>query len=174
MNSNLGTLDLNAAEANYPKVFALLRNAGWKPDRVVELPPESDAEGFVLHSDAEAFLLSFNDIEIDLLVPVQDLQIHRSLRMGFGAALRRMDPPVASAYIDRVSGTSFVYPVATSGDLVVFLLEGGRALAVDELFHGCVWTRDVFQMMHWILFGERSPGFELRELIERERPPALR
>jgi hypothetical protein len=163
-------LDLRSAEAAYPRVFDHLRAAGWTESREAPLPSEEDSPGFVRHDVAEAFLRSFHGIHVVRPTVVGGRTVHLGFRVGFGPALRRMNPPEASVYVDRISGTSFVYPVMSFEDCVVFVLEDGRALAVDEVFRGCIWTRDVFQMMHWALFKERLEGFEMRELTMQERP----
>jgi len=163
-------VDLRAAEASYPLVFEHLRAAGWTASRAAPLPPEEAALGFVRHAYADAFLRSFHEIQVKHPVKIGPRTSHRGFRVGFGPALRRMDPPSASVYVDRIAGTSFVYPVMSFEDCVVFALEDGRALAVDEVFRGCIWTRDPFQMMHWALFKERLEGVEMRELTMHERP----
>lgn len=161
---------LQISEAAYPRVFELLRASGWNEARQVSLPSEEEALGFVCHQYAEEFLQRFYGIKVRRPVQMKDYIQYLGFDIEFGPALKRMNPPEASVYIRRITGTSFVYPALIAGDLVVFLLEDGRAIGVDELFHGCVWTQTIFDMMHWILFQERTPGFEMRELTNEERP----
>ncbi len=161
---------LQTAEADYPKVFELLRASGWNAARHVSLPSEEETLGFVRHQYAEEFLECFYGIKVRLPIQRKDYVEYRGFDIEFGPALKRIDPPEASVYIRRITGTSFVYPVLISGDLVVFVLEDGRALGVDEVFGGCVWTSNVFEVMQWVLFDERSPGFKMRELTNEERP----
>ncbi|MBP6945564.1 hypothetical protein KBD61_05825 [Patescibacteria group bacterium] len=168
--SGLSSSVLQTAEADYPRVFELLRASGWDETRHVALPSEEETLGFVRHQYAEDFLQHFYGIKVRRPVQMKDYVQYLGFDIELGPALKRMDPPQASVYIDRIAGTSFVYPALIAGDLVVFLLEDGRALGVDELFHGCVWTKTVFEMMHWILFQERMPGFKMCELTNEERP----
>ncbi|MBP9762566.1 hypothetical protein KBD34_03040 [Patescibacteria group bacterium] len=163
--------ELETAQRSHTRLFELLRSAGWTEERQAPLPSEEGTPGFVLHDYAQAFLRSFHEIKVVKPTDIGGSQIvYAGFKVGLGPALQRMDPPQASVYIDRIAGTSFVYPVMNFEDCVAFLLEDGRALAVDEIFRGCVWTKTIFDLMHWAVFKERLPGFEMRELTMQERP----
>ncbi len=163
-------LDLEAGEMRYPRVFEQLRLAGWTETRQVALPSEEDTLGFVLHEYAEHFLRRFNELMLKFPCVEYGRSTYRYVQLGIGSQLQKMDPPSASVYINRIAGTSFVYPIFSSANLVAFVREDAKTFSVDESFHVCASTLDPFQMMQWILFVERSIGCEQRELTVNERP----
>src|SRR5688572_24785028 len=165
-------MDLRAAEIAYPRLFVHLRDAGWTETRNVALPPDEEALGFVLHDYAAAFLRSFNGLRVKVPFTIGGRTVYHGFDGGLGPQFAGMDPPTASCYVDRISGTPFVHPVmCAAGEGVGFVLEDGRTLLIDETWFGMAWGRDPFQVMDWLLYRERTPGFGMRELTKQERPP---
>jgi len=157
----------------YPQILQLLESEGWSPRRRAELPSEEDTLGFVLHARAEEFLVSLSGLALTARTSSVPRIVNR-VRFGVHEPLERMDPAHASYYVDKIAGTSFVFPVLSSGSAVGFLLEDGRLLSIDETWRACSWSRDVFAYVHWRLFLERLPGTTVRPLKNSERPVEYR
>lgn len=159
--------------SQYPQLLPVLANAGWTADYEASLPDEEDTLGFVLHDLAEQFLRNFSHIK--LRVPSKfSPSLTNQVWLGIHEPLGRMDPAHSSYYVHTIAGTSFVFPVCTTGNSVGFLLEDGRLLSIDETWRGCSWNRDVFAFAHWRLFSERLPGTTTRQLTHAERPVEYR
>lgn len=157
----------------YSHILQLLESEGWSPRRRAELPSEEDTLGFVLHAAAEELLSSFSGISLTVRTPSVPRLVNR-VRFGVHEPLQRMDPAHASYYVDKIAGTSFVFPVTSSGSAVGFLLEDGRLLSIDETWRGCSWSRDIFAYVHWRLYSKRLPGTTVRPLKNSERPVEYR
>lgn len=153
----------------YPHILQLLENEGWSPQRQAELPSEEETLGFVLHAAAEEFLSSFSGLSLTVRSSSSPPLISR-VRFGVHEPLKRMDPAHASFYVDKIAGTSFVFPVSSSGSSVGFMLEDGRLLSIDETWRGCSWNADILAYVHWRLFLKRLPGTTVRTLDNSERP----
>jgi hypothetical protein len=166
--TRLSTAD---AEAAFPRVFRELRHAGWLPGRLVELEPVELAPGFTVHEYGDDFLSTFGGLRVRRTVRFERTDAVVGFDCGFGPPLTAMNRVRASLYINRLVGGAFVYPVMYSADIVGFLLDDGRLLAVDQTWRSCTWCPTVFDWMHFLLFLDRPFGFQTRRLRADERPP---
>lgn len=171
MEFAMARLDTIEAEKAFPRVFVELRRAGWTPARVVELAPVEDAPGFTVHQYGDDFLRTFGGLQVRRSIRFGTAEAVVGFNCGFGSPLAAMNRARGSYYINKLVGDAFVFPVMYSGDIVGFLLSDGRLLAVDQTWRSCTWCPTVFGWMHFLLFLERTPGFQTRPLRADERPP---
>jgi hypothetical protein len=162
-------LGLESARAEYPRLFALLEGAGWDETREVA-PPEEVAPGMCPNEYSEMFLRRFGGIEVKRRLTLGTARADVGFSLGLDTRLRRLDLMEGAAAVVRLAGTAFVHPVFDAGSSVGFVLEDGRTLLMSDQFTGYCWTPDPFQMLDWILYRERTPGFEMHHLPREDRP----
>lgn len=174
----MASLNILEAQRYHPRLFDVLRAAGWSEDRHIAVSDEfyDDAAGLGFFADdyQREFLQSFHGLEVHFEFQVPSGTEHRSLTVGFGEQLERMNARVNIGYIRRLAKTPELIPIIMSGDLAVFGIDDGRCLALEVSFRYCVWSANPFEMMEWLLFGTWGRGIVFHELTMEERSPLFR
>lgn len=169
-------------DRTHPRVVEALSRAGWTPQRRVEVSPDFDAmassHGYYLHDHelASEFLRAFGGLSVE--VPSRRGHGVRGFDVASLATTDRMltklDLSATFLHVERLAGSSTLYPVMTAGGDVIFALPDGRAMALEQTFQGVVHAPDLFSMMHWILFDEALPGVRAEAIPNEERPIRFR
>ena len=159
--------DYSPYEAFHRELFAVLRKAGWRPDRYVAFPdaaPDADGEPsglVVLEDEAEAFLHAFHGLELEVKGPYRD----RHLSIGFGSQWKEMNYwenglDISSFAEDNGMGI-WPYPVLGWSTFVGFITETGGVFAINDTYQVYMRAKDPFVLMDWALFRRpNTPGIE--------------
>jgi len=146
-------------EPSYPRVFRLLRQAGWYEERKVDVvnvdvDDTGKARGDIrlTHAPRE-FLRSFGGLE----VPRQGMY-GSSFRTGSSHIYDNLLFAEHGSYIDKLASFDWPYPVLEFESSVGFMTKSAKVLAVDDYYQSCVHANDPFQLMDWIIDKKSQPS----------------
>lgn len=164
-------IDFAHYESQYPRIFRLLRDAGWNERRAVDFPDvDEGSDGklrghAILHDRAHSFLQSF----YGLRVAVPKSYGERGFLIGFGPQWDLMEfdrhHDKVQDLCSDIAGDGFAYPILSWDRCVAFSLwDSDQVIAIDDNYQVCFKAKDPFQLMEWILDPQSQPEVQRHDL----------